>query len=435
MSDRKAWPLAAVLSERKARLPNRSRAVLSWLLLLTMASASCVSSGRKSDLAGPVPAPSASVTAEQTPPAVAPSDARSSKAKTIVYAVYAPHNNVEPRQEPGIWLYDTTSNDIKHLISFSDRGPFFGEPRFHTESEISFIVGDRNAAGGDSIDLFNIQTGRRRRLFGLASADILSCDWRPDGGAIACIEANFTTDSVHKVVVHGLDGSTRTLKSIGVPGGRDCCQDDEVSVTWSQDGDSLLIVDTHVDYTFNQGKSREANTVRILDMEGRDLIDPLRGTQARWSPDERFLYMREWNGAGAPGHWFRLELSTGKRLPLGMRSAGYDASLSPDGRNIAYLFSGSLTRQGPSEARNLLYIYDLDSNSDRRLENGFQGPIWIAPGIVVATRVEECRAGAGVCPTEGWLGRGAWSIPIDGSTPKPLELGSTLFGSVDVLYE
>jgi WD40 repeat protein len=359
------------------------------------------------------------------------------RAKSVVYAAFGRHNNVELGQEAGIWLYDPDADESKLLVPGADGEDLFG-PRFRNAKQISYFKGSGDGETyRTSIELLDIETGERRQLFGPTTTSLLGCDWRPDGEAFACIETDYNVDARHRVVVHGLDGSTRVVKVIGLPLGGHAYPDDEVEVTWSRDGRSLLVVDTHVNYVFDDAGQigREIDTVHIFDMEGRDLIKPFRGTEAFWSPDEQFLYAREWDRS-SPSRWFRTELATGGRRVLSMRSHGFAPTISPDGRFIAYQYDGNFVTGKADGGRNVLYVYDLDSDINRRVADPYEYPIWLRPGVLAATRVEECRAGTPGCGVEGWRGQGAWSIPVDGTDARPLKLGSTLFGSVDALiYE
>lgn len=159
--------------------------------------------------------------------------------------------------------------------------------------------------------------------------------------------------------------------------GRGTTSEDEVSVAWSPDGSTLLVVNTFVD----GGRERGDETLLVLDATGKPVVAPIHGTFGRWIVGDEFLYrpMTE-------SDWRILNVATGReRAFAGLPSTAVAPSVSPDRRRIV------AQQERPAPALPTLYAVDLASGR-ALLDATIEGlwPVWLDDGTIVATALEAC---------------------------------------------
>lgn len=357
-------------------------------------------------------APRTSQTPTPTPTTASPAASGRREATGVAYLSIAA-DTARSADQFDLWLYDIASDQVRRLTSDGKR-TIESHPRFR---------GDRITFAEDRKRLVELDpsTGQRRMI--LAADDtILAYAWSADGRRVAYIDVNYERGSVHHLRVHDVvTGRTSELKTLGSPLGRGTHDDDEVSVAWNRAGTRLLINDTHLD---------EFATVRVISVaDGSDVIAPVEeATNAVFSADERSILLRL-IPESAERKWIKVDLTSGSRDPVPVPPKTYHAALSPDGRRIAVLRSGS--------ARNAFAVEVYDIATGRRVTraSGYRDPIWLSNDSLAATRIADCPRGDGDCEYYGWRGVGTRKIHVSGST-EAIKLGTTLWeGSrVDVKF-
>ena len=208
--------------------------------------------------------------------------------------------------------------------------------------------------------LFDDRSGRAKRLLSLP--DWSELDWSPDGRFLFySAQPRGTGTDVDSRAYEVKTGKTRRLDH-GTP------------ISWSADGKlafALHIYGNHRRdqdgrYVGERADGAEPTDVVVMD---RNLKVVRRVTRAGWYESASWLPRNEVllkqlgtepsDGAGAPTHFYVLNLSTGKRrsLKLPWDVEGYWTAVSPDGRKLAATADGS--------PKATLYIVDLASGRSR----------------------------------------------------------------------
>lgn len=322
-----------------------------------------------------------------------------------------------------LWLYDVSSDSATLLTT---AGSSIGlRPRFRDARSVSFAglpeesetVGDFDHESLYEIDLRDRQVTEILKL----PRDLSGYDWSPDGRWLAYQMVTRTGPRLPPMAVclyDSIQGTTTLLRSLKVPFLTGLSQQDEESVAWSPQGESILVIDTH-----------QRPSVYILDREGRDLVPPLHGTFARWLPDGKtVLYREERESADKPGRWLTLDVISNRTQRLGIPADASKPAISPNGEMMVY--------DDGDEERPSTYTYVLADGTRRRLIRGHGAPIWFGPNLIAATA-------AGPCPprmecNNWWVEQGRTvGIDLDNGTRRQLELPTTLqeprvFSTIDV---
>lgn len=156
--------------------------------------------------------------------------------------------------------------------------------------------------------------------------------------------------------------------------GRGVTSDDEVSVSFSPDGEQLLVVNTFVD----TAEERQDETMLVFDLAGNLLLEPINGTHARWTDAGTLLY----KPLSPPddNRWRELDPTTGdvRELPIDVAGAT-NPVLSADGSKLAV----------ENEGTNSIIVLDLATGATEIVPGA--APIWLDGETLLVTEVEECE--------------------------------------------
>lgn len=308
-------------------------------------------------------------------------------------------------QDGDLYYYDVATDGLR-LLTEDGQQITERSPRFNDESTIVF--------GTDTaIVEIDVKT-RAKREIRKAAGIVHQVALSPNRRSIAYLyDRNDRTGLGLNLRVVGLDPpSERDVRSFKPWQGRGGSDDDDVYLAWSPDGSKLLVVLTPLDTV-----GRE--TMFVLDANGADIVPPRFGTTARWAPDSRTIYFRDFGDERA---WHALDVQTKSIRDLAMRRATARLHVSPDG---TVLFHDRGVDGGA------IYVYDVARNRERRLATGRIGAVWLSQDAVAATVVKPCR---GDC--EGpWVHQHKCSrITLADGKAAPLELRSTVL-DVDLWIE
>jgi hypothetical protein len=193
--------------------------------------------------------------------------------------------------------------------------------------------------------------------------------------------------------------------------GRGVGLEDEVSVAWSPDGKSMLVVDTFRDPPLKV-------TMWVLDLEGKDIVPARTGTFGRWGSDSKTIYYKDYSGSG---DWFRLSMSDNKRTTLAIPAERLNPAVSPGGNLIALNGGGSK----PS-----VYAFDLAKGSEVKIGAGVV-PVWLSDTEVAVTDVRACTAEEECFEALPWKPLGTASkLRVDGAKADAAFPGWTLNADV-----
>lgn len=321
------------------------------------------------------------------------------------------HSAVPPAQvafahRSDVWLYQVSSGKIRRVTR--DAGERIDEnPRIGPAGRITFL---RDGAvvgatpGGPTSPV-------------VPATGVLAFAWSPDRQALAYLRQ--TQAGSHAVYV-ARSGRTSLLRTLGSPrtsegDGQSLTVDDEISVHWSPGGRALLVVDTLL--------PSRVGGIHVLAPNGRRLTPSIAGTHGGWRDANR-LYFR----SVAANAWWLLDVRSGERLRLRIRTGRMHPALSPDGRVLA-LDSGRAWTPGTRRAgcSCTVSLYDFATDRERTLTRGGVAPLWLSDRRLAMTAVRACSAADCGVDRPMWISRGR-SVAINVSTGRAerLALPSTL---------
>lgn len=270
-----------------------------------------------------------------------------------------------------LWIYE--SSDGSHYRLTSD-GDAVVEvlPQFTGRNTVSFVEGSEEQKPGVAMFELAFKAGSTaKELFRVEAGNIFRYDWSPDGSSVAFLNFNDEGASALQIWTRS-DGKIRSVKSFPELLGRGVGLEDEVSVAWSPDGKSILVVDTFRDPPLTV-------TMWVLDLDGKDIVPARAGTFGRWGSDSKTIYYKDYSGSG---DWFRLSLSNNKTTTLAIPDQRLNPAVSPGGGFIALNDGGSK----PS-----VYVFDLEKGIERKLAAGVV-PVWLSDTEMALTDVRPCTA-------------------------------------------
>ena len=192
-------------------------------------------------------------------------------------------------------------------------------------------------------------------------------------------------------------GEPRALWTFPAYLGRGLSSDDALRVAFSPDGTRVLVVNTFVD----TARERQDETLLVLDLEGRPVVDARNGTHGIWLDTTRVAYLPY-----APDEddvWRALDVTTGEetRMPLDL-PASTNPALSPQGTHLAV----------EDAATGSVVVLDLASGERQTVEGS--GPVWFDLDTLLVSEMEACDASR--CETEMWRPTGR-SVLVDLGEP------------------
>ncbi|MEX2555107.1 MAG: hypothetical protein WEB06_05695 [Actinomycetota bacterium] len=270
-----------------------------------------------------------------------------------------------------LWIYEIEDGSHYRLTSDGD-AVVEVLPQFTGRNTVSFVEGSDEQKPGPALFELDFKAGSTpKELFRVQGGSIFRYDWSPDGSAVAFLNFDDAGASALRIWTRS-DGRIRTVKSFPVLLGRGIGLEDEVSVAWSPDGRSMLVVDTFRDPPLKV-------TMWVLDLEGKDIVPARAGTFGRWGSDSKTIYYKDYSGSG---DWFRLGVSDNKRTMLAIPDERLNPAISPGGDLIALNGGGSK----PS-----VYFFDVDKGSEVKIGAGVV-PVWLSDTEVAVTDVRACTA-------------------------------------------
>jgi Tol biopolymer transport system component len=247
---------------------------------------------------------------------------------------------------------------------------------------------------------------------------LMGYDWSPDGALLAYQLRSDTSTEIgpaHLCLFDSRDGSAAMVRLLSPPFGTGTGQREETLIRWSSNGDSILLVDT-----------AEEPTIRVVDPQGTDRVEPQSGTFARWLSDDEILYQTVPHTDLVAG-WVSLQLSATSTEVVGLPRRAYRPAVSPDGRTIAF--------DNGDGFHPTVYLFDTEHNTLRRVLRGYLAPLWLGEHLLAATAAEQC-SGEG-CPIPWALLDRTVGIDISSGTQSRLTLPTTMNeyqrnGTIDV---
>jgi hypothetical protein len=193
---------------------------------------------------------------------------------------------------------------------------------------------------------------------------------------------------------------------------------EETAVRWSPSGRFVAAVETAAE-----------PSLFVVDVEGRDLVEPRSGTFARWLSGEVLLYQKNPQDATKPWMWATVNVGTGVDRPFGLPAEASRPAISPTGRAIVFDDGDALE---PSVS-----LFTIGSGEVRPLGRGV-GAIWLDANRVAATRTGPCRGD--LCSVPWVVLPETASFDIGTAEAAALSLPATLgddlrFGPIDVWFE
>lgn len=333
--------------------------------------------------------------AEEKPPRCAPeaADGISAPASAGPGAARAVVTTVHSETGPQLWMYVPSTNENRKLLTNAETC-WMNHPSWRDPSYVSFH-GDGGIYG------FDLEKGTVELL---VATNAMVSEWSPDGKSLAYL--GYTNDGQEKLVKFDpADGSKEVIRSFGAGEGRCGSESDETSISWAPDGHALIVVITHLTYG--------SDTMFVIDENGKDLVDPRKGTHAAWAPDSTRVYYREFEG---DGKWFALNSGTGDRGTLGaMKPGTHGLVVSPDGSMLAYA-------DGEDDVGT--FIYDVATKKQRRVAENAVEPMWIGPRTLLVTDTKSC---GDECFHSAWLAAGTASkVDVGTEDRKRVALDSTM---------
>lgn len=309
-------------------------------------------------------------------------------------------------------LYDVAKDRVTEVA----QGEGVRVPRFVSANEVSFL---QSGGGAATLRVINLKTKVVRDLFTEASG-IETYAWSPDRGTIAYI----TTDAhaYPRLVFRHLspEGDTsQPVATLARAPGRGRVASDQSMISFSPDGEDVLVVHTPADGDPQSDFSPEQSQLQVRSASG-DLAfaadmakDP---TMATWSADGARMYLRTVDGA-------RVWLSeTGRSDSLRGGARWFNPTVSPDGKLLAY-------DTGSDRSGVRVRVLDLKSRSTKVVAGaGRFKPVFASGRALWVQRVKACS----VCPGLTEPVNEVFAIDLRTGKSKLLAIKSLI--DVDVLY-
>jgi hypothetical protein len=321
----------------------------------------------------------------------------------------------------GLSAYDIA---VDSVVVLDQNASAFGlRPQFRTRRLVSFVRSREppdasHAFGQDSVLELDLDTGESTELLRLPNV-VHGYAWSPDATLLAYQVRAETATEVLPIWLCLFDtrsGEARVLRSLAYWAGREAHQRDEVAVSWSPSGSSVLVIDTI-----------EQPSVYVVGLDGRELIPPRDGSFGRWLSDDTFLLWDDPQAAGESGRWLTVSSSTGEESRFALPADAHRPALSLDGQMIAF--------DDGAGAEPSVYLFDVQTGTSRRLARRLLAAVWLGPGLIAATA-------AGPCPADNYCVV-PWApldhtvgIDIDTGDPRRLQLPTTIheqfiYGAID----
>jgi WD40 repeat protein len=306
----------------------------------------------------------------------------------------------------GLWFYSIGAADARRVVE--DPSQHHGLA-MRTATEASYF--DEN-----TLRTYDSNESASHTLLTVFGG--VTLDWNPDGKSLAYLtqDDNEKGSSV-AVFLYTPGGQPRRLWTSRAWGGRGGTQLDEISIAWSPDGDSLLIVVTPLDTALEGDTIVTADTIYVVRTDGSQPLKPRLGTMARWSADGRSIYYRHHGPSGA---WRVMSVADGDEKALGLPSEAYRPRVSPDGTKIAF----DDGREHPS-----LFVFDITSGTTRLIGKDYVAPVWLSATSLAAGKTTVC----GRCEGAQWKpadGSTRWEIDAIGTpTATSMPIGSIAWGA------
>lgn len=320
-----------------------------------------------------------------------PASAQPGTARAVVYARAA-----------DVWLYEP-AGDAATRLTDNGEGCWAADATFRDEARVTFTM--------DSTILeVDLRSGRLTEIV-RETGWISTHAWSPDGTMLAYVRSGSDEEPREQVVLYRpSDGTKRVIRSLPSSEGRCGSRDDEASMFWSPDGNALLVQITHLAFG--------SDTMYVVSPSGADLVAARVGTHARWAPDSKTIYYREFDG---DGRWFALDVGTGRRTSLAIPAGTHQLAVSPDGARLAYV-----DQTGDAS----LFVYNVAKRRSEKIAESAAAPLWLDPGTLMLTNTEPCE---GECHGEWNLEDSTFAIDTD--TGRRTPLAATTTGEAGAWYE
>ena len=313
----------------------------------------------------------------------APAPAGPGEARAVAYT-----------SENDVWIYDPAKNSTQRL---TDNGEFcwVHAPSFRTPTYLSFDM-------QDTVYGLDLETGEVEELFHVKNG-ISAASWSPDGKTLAYMSWG-SNGGPQVVLFRAAEGSKTVVRTLAEAPGRCGSEDDEMSISWAPDGHALIVVAT--------GVITEDETMYVINPTGADLVAPRPGTDARWAPDSKRIYYRDYLG---DRKWHTLNSETGDTGTLGgMKPGTHDLAVSPDGSLLAY-------HDGDQEVAT--YVFDVATKEQWKVADDAVMAIWIGPRTLLVSDTKPC---GDECFHSAWMAKDTTStVDVITKVRKPAAAGTT----------
>jgi hypothetical protein len=235
---------------------------------------------------------------------------------------------------------------------------------------------------GDAIVVSDLD-GHSRTIAREATGRIWSLAPSPDGSEVLYLHIDHDVDATFRLKRVGVEGGPpEIVRVFGQSLGRGASSEDEVSVAWSPDGESILAVNTH-----EYSEEYQNGSIYLLAPDG-SITAQWAGTHPRWSPDSGTIYYREHGGDDRRQRWHAMDVATMRSRLTWIRPSTNSLTVSPNGRWVSYDTAWFGDTPGAGTYLNgapIVYAFDLVAGVERRLQRGAVGALWIANRDVLVT--------------------------------------------------
>lgn len=281
-----------------------------------------------------------------------------------------------------VWIYVPATNKAKRLTQ-NPKECWAGRTSWRNATYLSFT-------SGDTIHGLDLSSGKVETLL-TTKHGVMSMDWSPDGKTLAYLTSWSGEDGnggPQVVLYRPASDASEVIRTLPQLPGRCGSEDDEIAVTWAPDGHALIVVNT--------ASIDEKHTMYVMDPDGHDLVPARAGTIARWAPDSRRIYYRDFDG---DRKWHTLNSETGDTGTLGtMKPGTFDLAVSPDGSLLAY-------HDGLDDVGT--YIFDVATKTQRKVADDAVMAVWLGPRTILVTDTKPC---GDECFHSAWTQKGTTSV-------------------------